>query len=161
MSKFIDKIKKWWLFTMSNPTERKGEAGAFQWRFRRFWVEIRTISDNFRMRFTAAQNPYGYLYCGEDDQTQGFAERMYMVGMLLTTDQKFVDDIDKALDDYQKRIVAGEPVVEDKEEEEIALKEMQELQEHIELPKKERKKVERDINGRFKKAVKDGLQKED
>lgn len=154
MSKFIDKIRKWWLFGMANRTVKVGEAGAFKWRFRRFWVEIKTLSDNFEVRFTAAQNPYGYLFVGGDDQTQGFAERIYMVGMLLTTDQKFVDDIDKALADYQQRIIADNPIFEDKEEEEMAIKEMEELQEHIELPKEERRKVVKDIDRRFKAAVK-------
>ena len=154
MSKISDKIKKWWLFSMSNRKVKVGEGGAFKWTFRRFWVEIRTLSDNFRVRFTAAQNPYGYLFVGEDDQTQGFAERLYMVGMLMTTDQQFVNDIDKALEDYRVRIAAQNPIVEDEQEEEMALEEMRQLQEHIELPDKERKAVEKDIDKRFKQAVK-------
>ena len=154
MSRIFDKIRKWWLFTMSNPTVKVGEAGAFKWRFRRFWLEIKTLSDNFRVRFTAAENPYGYLYYGDEEQTQGFAERIYMIGMLLTTDQRFVNDIDKAIEDYQKRMSAENPVVENKDEERIAVEEMRQLQEHIELPKKERKAVVNDIDKRFKKAVK-------
>ena len=45
-------------------------------------------------------------------------------------------------------------VKEDETEERIALEGEKQLQEFIELPKKERKKAERDINGRFKKALK-------
>lgn len=160
MSKFTEKIRKWWLFGLANRTVKVGEAGAFKWRFRRFWVEIKTLSGNFKIRFTAAQNPYGYLFVGGDEQTQGFAERIYMVGMLLTTDQKFVDDIDKALDDYQQRLIAENPVVEDEDEEKMAIKEMEQLQEHIELPEKERKAVVKDIDRRFNAAVKKQKNKE-
>ena len=76
---------------------------------------------------------------------------------MLTTEQRFADDIVKAMSAYQKRLdkdAAGQ-VKDDETEEKIALEQEKQIQEHIELPKKERRKVERDINGRFKKAVKD------
>ena len=141
---------------MSNPKVRSGEKGGFKWVFRRFWLEITTLSGNFKARFTAGEHPYGYLIAGKDDDNiSGFCEMLYMVGMLLTTDQGFVNDIRKAIDKYDKRLQKQNPVVEDETEEKIALETEKAVQEHIEMPKKERRKVESDINGRFKKAMKD------
>ena len=146
-------MQGFWLFNFRNPVARRGEHGGFKWCFRRFWLSIGTLSGNFKARFTAAEHPYGYLLAGKDDSNvEGFCQMLYTVGMLLTTDQGFVDDVRKALRKYEKRLV--QEVEEDEGEEIAAIKEVQAVQEHIELPRKERKQRERDINGRFKKAVK-------
>ena len=153
MSKFSDKARRFWLFNFRNPVVRKGEQGAFKWVFKRFWLSIETVSGNFKARFTAAEHPYAYLLAGKDDRNiVGFCQMLYQTGMLLTTDQKLVDDINKAFTRYEKRLVSE--VEEDEGEEIAAIKEVQAVQEHIELPKAERKKRERDINGRFVSAVK-------
>ena len=142
---------------MRNPIVREGEHGGFKWRFRRFTLEISTVSDNWRARWTAAEHPYGYLLAGSGDENiEGFAQTMYEVGMLLTTDQGFVNDIQKALKKYSSRLEkkAAKDIVEDETEEKIALEAEKQVQEHIELPRKERKKRERDINKRFKESAK-------
>lgn len=148
------------MFNFQNPVVRKGEQGAFKWVFKRFWLSIETVSGNFKARFTAGEHPYGYLLAGKDDQNIiGFCQMLYQTGMMLTTDQKLVDDINRAFVKYEKRLVHD--VEEDEGEEIAAIKEVQAVQEHIELPKQERKKRERDINGRFKKAVKDVQERAD
>lgn len=156
--KFKEKVIKWWYFHIANQVVRKGEAGGFRWVFRRFWLDISTLSGNFKVRFIADEHPYGYLAAGKDDTNiHGFALTMYEIGKLLTTDQGFVDDVQKAIMKYNKRLekqAAGE-VVEDETQEKIALETEKAIQDHVELPKKERRKVERDVNRRFKKAVKD------
>lgn len=146
-----DKILKWWYFKVKNPVTRKVEKGGFKWVFRRFWLEISTLSGNFSARWTAAPHPYGYLQAGSDDQVQGFAQRMYLIGQLLTTDQQFVDDIDLAIKNYEERLSSVE---QEDEIEEAALEEVRQVQEYVDMKPKERKKYERDVNGRFKKAVK-------
>lgn len=155
MSKFSEKMQRFWLFSFRNRVVRSGEHGGFKWRFRRFWFDVETLSGNFRARFMANEHPYGYLLAGKDDRNiEGFCQMLYQVGMLLTTDQELVDDINEAFTKYDKRCTP-KTVEEDEGEEIAAIKEVQAVQEHIELPKEERKKRERDINGRFKKAVKD------
>lgn len=158
MKKIWTKIVKWWYFHVANPVVRKGEAGGFRWTFRRFWLDITTVSGNFKVRFIADEHPYGYLAAGKDDTNiHGFARMMYDVGKLLTTDQEFVDDVTNAIVNYNSRLekqAAGD-VVDDETEEKIAMETEKAIQEHVELPKKERRKVERGIDGRFKKAVKD------
>lgn len=154
----FNKIRKWWLFNVANPKVRQGESGGFRWVFRRFTLDISTLSGNFKCRFTADEAPYGYLLAGEDDvNIHGFSQILYEVGKLLTTEQEFVDDIVGALHRYENRLndkVTTE-VVEDELEEKVAIEEVKQVQEYIEATPKERKARERDANGRFKKVVKE------
>ena len=157
MKKSWTKIVKWWYFHIANPVVRKGEAGGFRWTFRRFWLDITTVSGNFKVRFIADENPYGYLAVGKDDTNiQGFALTMYEIGKLLTTDQGFVDDVQKAIVKYHKRLEkqAASEVVEDETQEKIALETEKQIQEVVEMDKKTRRKYERGVDGRFKAAVK-------
>lgn len=143
---------------MVNPVVRKGESGGFKWVFRRLSLEIETLSGNFKAKFTADESPFAYLLAGDDEQTHGFALRLYMIGKLMTREQRFVDDLDKALKNYEKRAQKQVDVVEDETEEKIAIEEVKKVQEYVEMEPKERKKRDRDSNGRFRKAVKE-LQK--
>lgn len=158
MKKIWTKIVKWWYFHIANPVVRKGEAGGFKWEFRRFWLTVETLSGNFKAKFMADEHPYAYLLASQgEENVHGFCQTVYLMSKMLTTDQGLVDDVQKAITKYRKRLekqAAGE-VVEDETQEKIALETEKQIQEHIELPKRERRKVERDINGRFKKAVKD------
>ena len=159
MEKFWQKIQRWWYFYLANPVVAKGERGGFKYKFKRFWMEIETVSGNWKMRSTASENPYGYLLASvnakNEDNVYGLAEIMYMLQALLTVDQKLVDDVKKALENYEKRMEGVVPNNEDETEEKIALEEVKAVQEVVEMPKKERRKYERGVDGRFKKAVKD------
>ena len=158
MSKIWTKIQKAWYFNCANPVIRKGEQGGFKWVFRRFWLEISTVSGNFKARWTADEHPYGYLLAGKsDDNIIGFCQMVYMLSKTLTTDQGLVNDVRKAVDKYRKRLEkeAAKGVVEDETEEKIAIEEVKQVQELVEMPKKERRKYERDVDGRFRKAVKE------
>lgn len=137
MRQFFQKIRAWWLFKMSNPVVRKGEKGGFKWVFRRFWVEITTVSGNLKARFMAAEHPYGYLVSGRDDKNiEGFCQMIYTVGMLLTTDQGFVDDVRKAIGKYQKRLDKENPIAEDEIEEKLAIENEKKVLELSKVPKK-------------------------
>lgn len=153
----MQKLKNWWYFHMVNPVVRKGHTEAFKWVFRRFWLEISTVSGNWKVRFTAAEHPYAYLLAGKtDDNIIGFCQMLYYLGMVLTTDQGLVDDIAKAISKYDKRLAkkASSAAKEDPEEEKLALEDVKQVQSYVEMDPKNRQKKERDINGRFKKAVK-------
>lgn len=149
---------------MQNPSVRKGEVGAFKFNFRRYDLIISTLSENFKVRFTADKDPYGYLLASKDDTNiHGFAMTMYEIGKLLTTDAGFVADIQKAISKYDKRLQkkAASEVKEDEMEEKIALETEKQIQEVVEMPKKERRKYERDVNGRFRKAVAQSLKEKE
>ena len=153
-----EKLMKWWYLGIRNTTVRKGEAGGFRWRFRKFSVDFETLSGNFKMRFTADAHPYGALISRTtEDDIHGFAFTIYEIGKLLTTDQKFVNDIEKAIRSYGKRLdkLAAEGVVEDETEEKIALETEKQIQEVVDMPKNERRKYSRDVDRRFEKAVKE------
>ena len=143
-----DKIKKWWWFTIANPIVRKGESGAFKWVFRRFWLEISTVSGNFKVRFTAAEHPYGYLMAGKDDSNIiGFCQTVYMVSMLLTTDKGLVDDVSKAVKKLEKRIQKAK-------EDEMALEQEKAVQERVEMPRRYRRKADRETDRKFRENLK-------
>lgn len=135
--KVKEKLMKWWFFRVKNTTVRKGEEGGFKWRFRRFTMEISTVSGNFKARWTADAHPYGYLLSGKDDDNiHGYCQIVYEISKLLTTDQKFATDIQKAVRDYDKRLQKKAKVVEDETEEKIALEGEKQVQEHVERKRK-------------------------
>lgn len=149
-----EKFMKWWFFRVKNTTVRKGEAGGFRWRFRRFTMEVETLSGNWKARWTADLHPYGALVSRDgDDDIHGYCQIVYEISKLLTTDQKFVSAIEKAILDYDKRL--RNEVVDDETEEKAALEFERQVQEVVEMPKKERRKYSRDVDKRFKKAVKE------
>lgn len=155
------KLSAWWLLHMVNPVVRTGAKGAFKWVFRRYTLEVETLSGNWKARWTAAEHPYGYLLTGKDDENiLGFCQTMYEIGMTLTTDQGFVNDIQKAVKKYSKRLDKQADVVDDEQEEKIALEEVKQVQAVAEMEPKARRKYERDVNGRFKAALKE-MQKDD
>lgn len=126
-------------------------------------MDISTVSGNFECRFMADEHPYGYLLAGKDDENiKGFVNTLYEIGKLLTTDQGFVNDIQKAIKKYSQRLdkQAAKAVVEDETEENIALEGEKEIQEYIEMPKRVRRRADRDIDNRFKKAVKEAEKNE-
>lgn len=141
----FNKIRKWWWFSVKNPTVRKGEKGGFKWKFRRFWLEVSTLSGNWSAKWTAAEHPYGYLLAGKDDANiEGFCQTMYEIGMLLTTDQGFVNDIQKAIRKYSTRLEKQAKVEEDEIEEKIALENEKQVQEYVEKPRRHRTRADRD-----------------
>lgn len=165
----MSKIGKWFqrmwyrisafvLFKLRNPVRWKGEKGGFKAVIREYDMEISSLSGNFKLYRLADEHPYGYLAessrQGKDDNIFGYARVLYEVSCLLTTDQKFANDIAKAITSYESRLLKTKAPKDDADEEEIALEEVRQIQEVVDMPKKQRRQYERDVNGRFKKAVK-------
>ena len=160
----MKKILKWWWFTFKNPVVRKGETGGFKWVFRRFWLEIETVSGNFKAKFMADEHPFAYLLASQGDENiHGFCSAIYMLSKTLTTDQGLVDDVSKAIAKYNKRLQkqAASEVKEDEIEEKIALETEKQIQEVVDMPKKERRKYDRGVDVRFKKAVAQSLKEKE
>lgn len=154
----LQKVRKWWWLTIKNPVIKKGECGAFRFVFRRFDLTIETLSGNFKAKFMADEHPYSVLVgCEQEKTIHGYCALLYQIGKLMTTDAGFVGDLQKALSKYDKRLQkqAASGVVEDETDEKIALEEVKAIQEVVEMPKKERRKYERGVDGRFKRAVKE------
>lgn len=151
----FEKLKKFYYFHLANPVVAKGEGYGFKYVFRRYWLELATLSGNWNMRVTASEHPYAYLLTGIEQGNEknifGFAETLYFLNATLTRDQALVDDVRKAMDDYASRVEKTEV---EEESEAAAIEEVRQIQEYVDATTKERRKMERDSNGRFKKAVK-------
>lgn len=69
------------------------------------YMEIRTISDNWRMRLDARHTMYGYLLTaaqqGLTQQIHGYCVQLYIMATAL--DQGLINDIHKAIAKYMKR----------------------------------------------------------
>lgn len=136
--KFFDKIRRAWLFTFANSVVREGEAGGFKWKFRRYWLDIETLSQNFSARYMADEHPYAYLLASEgDDNIHGFCQTVYYVAKTVTTDQELVNDIGLAFKHYNDRLekAAAESVEEDSFEEEVAVEEVKQVYKKARDPK--------------------------
>lgn len=156
---------KWWYFKVRNTIEWKGEKGGFKVIFRRFSLEISSLSGNFKAVWAADEYPYGYLLTavngGNAETLWGFCERIYAWSKCLLREQQLVSDFDGAFERYVKRVESEpqEPFVLDTEtEERIILEGEKEAQRLSELRGKERRKAERDINARFRNTARN-LQK--
>lgn len=70
------------------------------------YMEIRTISDNWRMRLDARHNIYGYLMSaaqqGLKEQIHGYCVMLFITATAL--DQGLIDDIQKSIAKYMKRM---------------------------------------------------------
>lgn len=69
------------------------------------YMEIRTISDNWRMRLDARHMMYGYLLTavkqGLKEQIHGYCVQLFILATAL--DQGLINDVQKALTKFMKR----------------------------------------------------------
>lgn len=69
------------------------------------YMEIRTISDNWRMRLDARHTMYGYLLTaaqqGNESQVHGYCVQLYIMATAL--DQGLINDVQKAIAKFMKR----------------------------------------------------------
>lgn len=70
------------------------------------YMEIRTVSDNWRMRLDARHEMYGYLLAalkqGKKEQVHGYCVQLYILATAL--DQGLINDVQKAIAKYMKRM---------------------------------------------------------
>lgn len=155
MKQILARIEKWWLLTFGNPIEYKFEFGGFKVVFRRFWMEIESVSENFKVRFLASQHPYGYLFVsaqkGNLNNIHGFCAYIYKLSHTLTTDNKLVEDVNRAMKNYDKRLAAKAATVVSTENDDIDLQVVKQDHEVGKMTKKERKQRKQEI----KEALKD------
>ena len=155
MKQILARIEKWWFLTFRNPIEYKFEFGGFKVVFRRFWMEIESVSENFKVRFLASQHPYGYLFVsaqkGNLDNIHGFCAYIYKLCHTLTTDNKLVEDVNRAMKNHDKRLAAQAATAVSTENDDIDLEVVKQDHEVGKMTKKERKQRKQKI----KEALKD------
>lgn len=156
----MKKLQWLWYFWFCNPERFRGEGHGFRYRIRRFWLDIETLSGNWKMRVMASEHPFAYLAAGvqqgKEENLFGFAEIMYYLSSTLTRDQTLVNDIQKAMHDYEERLIKAEQESgEEEDPEDQALDEVKKIQEYVEASPKERKRMERETNKKIKKHEKE------
>ena len=155
MKQILARIEKWWLLTFCNPIEYKFEFGGFKVVFRRFWMEIESVSENFKVRFLASHHPYGYLFVsaqkGNINNIHGFCAYIYKLCHTLTTDNKLVEDVNRAMKNYDKRLAAKSATEVSAEDDDLDLEVVKQDHEVGKMTKKERKQRKKEI----KEALKD------
>ena len=162
-NKVVASVMKWWLFTFRNKTLIEKEIGGFRFRFRRFWLDIESVSDKYwALRLRADTHPYLYLYSAvqqeKENQLNGYVLYVYLTSMSLTKDQLFADDVNKALQAYEKRLTAeaeseAKKVTEYDEEQSAAF--VKDALERGKMTRQQRRKAERDARKQMKKDLKE------
>ena len=157
IKKLWGEILGWFLFTFRNPVLSKSENGAFKVVFRRYWMEIRSLSDNFRMRVMICEHPYGYLLYGakqgNEKNLHAYCEYVYAVVMTLTTDQKFANEVQRSLNRcYERRANAELRKTAKERDDETAIAEVMQQVEADKMSRKDRRKIIR----KLKKEINDG-----
>lgn len=157
MKKLWSNVITWFVFTFRNPSFYKEVLGGFKVEFRRFWLDIRTLSGNFRTRIMISEHPYGYLFFslkqGKIDNIRGYCQYLYSVSMALTTDQKLANEIQRSLNRSYDRRLKQEMMNESKDkDDESAIAEVMAEKEYAGLSRRERRKASRDL----KKELKNG-----
>lgn len=84
------------------------EVGGFRYIFRKYSMEVRTLSGNFGVKVMCTEHPCGYLLQsmkqGKDKNLEGYATLMYIIGTNLTRDQNMVSDITQDVKNYFRRL---------------------------------------------------------
>ena len=150
-------IAGWFLFTFRNPVLSKSENGAFKVVFRRYWMEIRSLSDNFRLRVMICEHPYGYLLYGlkqgNEKNLHAYCEYVYAVVMTLTTDQKFANEVQRSLGRcYERRANAELKKTVKERDDDTAIAEVMQQVEADKMSRRERRRLTRQL----KKEIRNG-----
>lgn len=154
--RFFHKVQKWLLITFCDTKIKTVQCPAFKVTFRKFTMEIKSVSGNFTLKTKGMVYPNAFLYDaltkGDADLVQWYCNRMYELTTLLLTDQGLFDDVQKALNKYDKRmqVVAEQKAKEVTEEEErIVAEQVKANIEYANMTKKQRKE--------YKKALREEL----
>lgn len=157
IKKLWGEILGWFLLAFRNPVLLKSEKGAFKVVFRRYWMEIRSLSDNFRLRMMICEHPYGYLLYGakqgNEKNLHNYCEYVYAVVMTLTTDQKFANEVQKSLNRcYERRANAELRKTAKERDDETAIAEVMQQAEADKMSRRERRRITRQL----KKEIRNG-----
>ena len=137
------------------------DMGGFRATFRRYWLDIDSISNNFHLRLMVGTHPFGYLMesarQGIVDNIHGYCVYMYKIAMCLTTEKGFVDEITKAMYKYDKRMEKrAESAPKASEfDDELALREVKANVERGQMTRQQRRKAERQARKNMKEGMAD------
>lgn len=156
--RFFRNVQRWFLLTFCDTKIKAVQCSAFKVTFRKFTMEIKSVSGNFTLKTMGMVYPNAFLYDaltkGDADLVQWYCNRMYELTTLLLTDQGLFNDVQKALNEYDKRlqVIAEQKAKEVTEEEErMAAEQVKANIEYANMTKKQRKE--------YKKALREELRR--
>ena len=98
-------------FVLANRRLGRCEVGGFVVVFRRFCMDIKSLSGNFSMRVTASKYPVLYLYncfCkGKTEDIHAYCSTVYALQALVLSDSTLFGDVTEALAGYYNRVESG------------------------------------------------------
>lgn len=169
------RFMRWWLFNFRNKTLWRGEIGGFKYRFRKYWLDIRSTAPNhWNMRIGIANHAYGFLLAvlndmqnvtDEDERKRlenhftFFTTNLYYTSAYLFADVKFAKGLKKELDWAYSRMMkkaAEEAKSVTKEQEDADQVFMEDAVKRGNMNRAERRRASREE----KKAMKEILEKE-
>ena len=137
------------------------DFAGFKITFRRYYMDIVSESKNFKLRLAFFTQPYLYLLesakQGKKENIYGFTLAVYQTSMMLCTDQKFIDDNNKALSACFARMEkrgASQKKASDFENY-LALKEVRANVERGQMTRQQRRKAEREARKNMKAGLAD------
>ena len=165
MKKLLNEIARriaMWKLYGKNKTLYKFEGkdyGGFRITFKTHYVDIVSESRNFNLRLASYTHPYLYLLeaakQGNRNNIYGYCLMLFNTAVLVTTDQRLVDDIRVALVDYNARMdneAKKQPEPTDFDNE-LAIHEVKENMERGNMTRQQRRKAEREKQKMLKEGV--------
>lgn len=167
------KLLRWWLFNFRNKTIWKGEIGGFKYRFRKYWLDIRsTASNHWNLRLGIANHAYGFLLAilvdmqNATDEAERkslenfftcFTTNLYYTSAYLLADVKFAKGLKKELDWAYSRMLKkakeeAEKVTKEQEDSEQAF--MEDAVKRGNMNRQQRRKAEREARKNMKEELK-------
>lgn len=169
-NKLIQRLALWRLLGRNKVLYRFDEkhlslkgnnASGFRVTIKRYYMDIVSVSESFRMRLPIGTRPYGYLLASAQqnriDQIYGFCVTIYSVTMLCTAEQELNNDIHKAINNYILRTqtkAENQPKASDFEHN-IALREVKANVERGQMTRQQRRKAERDARKKMKEGLRE------
>lgn len=150
--RFFRELQRWFLLTFCDTKIKTVQSPAFKVTFRKFTMEIKSVSGNFTLKTKGMIYPNAFLYDalikGDENLVQWYCNRMYELTTCILTDQGLFDDVQKALNKYGKRlqVIAEQEAKEVTEEEErMAAEQVKANIEYANMTKKQRKEYKKSL----------------
>lgn len=164
---------RWWLFNFRNKTIWKGEIGGFRYRFRKYWLDIRsTASNHWNLRIGIANHAYGFLLAIINEMQNApdaderkrlenhftfFASNLYYTSAFIFADTKFAKGLNKELDWAYNRMMKQakeEASKVTKEQEDAEQVFMEDAVKRGSMNRQQRRKAEREARKAMKEEIK-------
>lgn len=157
--KLYSKVLEFWYFCVCNRCHKSLVTGGFQVDFRNYDIRIKSLSGNFSMKVRSGEYAFGYLYAalgkGNTENIHGYALFVYTIASCICQDEKFAEDVLKSIEDYAKRAEEKPSEELDDLDDETILMALQKDIEYSELPRSQRRKIDREFKKTLKKIEKD------